>query len=289
MIIKDWGEQDKQTLESLKENPFISNTFKLWIVGIIYFLIILHLYTIIRYPQRNIVSNEILLSVVLALVVYIWVQELKDRHRLQTLNRVLIHARERLERAEIDTISVLILTMEAKDPYVRGHSKNVAEYSLAIAKEMRFPPKRLMIIERAGILHDLGKLAIVDEILNKPSRLNEQEWQIMKSHPQRSIDILEPLEFLTKEKKIILHHHEAYDGNGYPDGLKGEEIPIEARIMAVADTFDAMNSKRAYRNALPQDVIVSELRKVTGSQLDATAVSVFLNLLKKNPHFWERE
>ena len=128
----------------------------------------------------------------------------------------------------------------------------------------------------------------MDEILKKPDKLNDEEWKIMKRHPQGSIDILEPLEFLSQEKEIILHHHERYDGGGYPSGLKGEDIPLGARIMAVADTFDAMNSERPYRKSLPEEVIISELKRVSGSQLDSAIVSIFLNLLKKKPDLWER-
>ena len=146
-----------------------------------------------------------------------------------------------------------------------------------------------MIIERAGILHDIGKLGITDDILKKPGKLNDEEWEIMKRHSQKSVEILKPLEFLFREKEIILHHHERYDGRGYPDGIKGEQIPLGARIMAVADTFDAMNSERPYRKSLPKDAIISELKRVSGSQLDSSVVTTFLNLLEKNPNLWERD
>ena len=271
-----------------KSNPYMSNIFKLWVVAFIFFLVFFYLYTIISYPQSKIVSGEILLSIVLVLVVYIWVQELKDRNRLQLLNKVLIDAQKQLERAEIDTIAVLVLSLEAKDPYVHGHSKGVAHCSSAIAKEMGFSKEKQMIIERAGILHDIGKLGITDAILKKPGKLNDEEWKIMKRHSKKSVEILKPLEFLSKEKEIILHHHERYDGGGYPDGIKGEQIPLAARIMAVADTFDAMNSERPYRKSLPKDAIISELKRVSGSQLDAFVVTTFLSLLEKNPSLWER-
>jgi len=127
------------------------------------------------------------------------------------------------------------------------------------------------------------------EILNKPGKLDEEEWKIMKSHPQRALEILEPLGFLAAEKEIILHHHERYTGGGYPEGIKGETIPLGARIMAVADTFDAMNSARSYRAALSKDAILTELERVSGSQLDPQAVKTFLELLRKNPNFWKRD
>jgi len=272
-----------------KDRTFLSNTFKLWIVAVIFLIIFLHLYATMAYPKTVIVSSEIILGTVLALIAYLWVQELRDRYRLQSLNRALIVAQERLQEAEIDTIAVLILTEEAKDPYVRGHTKRVSQYALAIAKAMGLPEEEQKIIERAGILHDLGKIGIVDSILNKPGKLDDEEWKIMKGHPQRGLEILEPLKFLPTEKEIILHHHERYAGGGYPEGIKGEEISIGARIMAVADTFDAMNSARPYRKPLSKDTILAELEKVSGVQLDPTVVKVFLELLQKNPHFWERD
>lgn len=282
-------ENYKEMTKNEKNNPFLSNTFKLWVVAIIFFLVFLHFYVITKYPQSNIVSDRISLTIVLVLVVYLWIQEFRDRHRLHLLNKALMNAQEELERAEIDTISVLILTEEAKDPYVRGHSKRVAQYSLAIAKGLGLPKERQKIIERSGILHDLGKLGIADTILKKPGKLNDEEWKIMKEHPRRAIEILKPLKFLSADREIILHHHERYDGGGYPDGLKGEAIPFESRIIAVADTFDAMNSERPYRKSLPKDVIISELKENFGIQLDSSVVTIFLSLLEKNPRLWEKD
>ena len=272
-----------------KNNRFVSNTFKLWVMAFIFFLIFLRLFAIYKYPQVTILPDEITLSFVLVPIAYIWVQEFRDRQRLQVLNESLIDTQEQLQHAEVDTIRVLILTEEAKSPYVRGHSMMVARYSLAIASEMGFSKERQRIVERAATLHDLGKIGIMDDILNKPDKLSSEEWEVMKSHPKRAVQILEPLEFLSKEKEILLHHHEKYDGTGYPDHLKGEEIPLESRIIKVADFFDALNSDRAYRKALPRDVIISELKKASGHELDSSVVNIFLNLLEKNPRFWERD
>ena len=268
---------------------FLSTTFKLWVVAIIFLIIFLHLYATVAYPKAVIVSSEVILGTVLTLIAYLWIQELRDRYRAQALNKALIIAQKRLQEAEIDTISVLVVTEEAKDPYVRGHSKRVAQYSLAMAKEIGFSEEEQKIIERAGILHDLGKIGIVDSILNKPGKLDDEEWKIMREHPQRGLKILEPLKFISAEKEIILHHHERYAGGGYPDGIKGEDISMGARIMTVADAFDAMNSARPYRDTLPKDVVLAELERVSGTQLDPIAVKAFLGLLQKNPHFWERD
>ena len=272
-----------------KKGGFLSNTFKLWVVSFIFLLIGVHLYAITIYPEKEIISQEILLGIALALIGYLWIQELRDRHSLQLMNKALMDANEQLERAEIDTIATLILTEEAKDPYVRGHSKRVAACALAIAKEMGFSEDRLKIMERSGILHDLGKLSIMDNILNKAGKLNDEEWTLMKKHPRTAVEILEPLKFLSIEKEIICHHHERYDGAGYPDGLKGEAVPLESRILAVADTFDAMNSRRAYREPLSREKILDELKSVSGKQLDSFVVNIFLKLLDKKPDLWDKD
>ena len=274
--------------EQQKGQPRISNTFKLWLVAIIFALTFFHLYAIYRYPGGNIVSNEIMLGAVLTLVGYLWIQELRDRESLQTFNLALIEAQRQLEHAEIDTITTLVLTEEAKDPYVRGHSRRVTRCAIELAKELGFSEQECKIIERAGILHDIGKVGIGDAILHKPGKLNEQEWVAIKRHPRRAVEILEPLKFLTEEKEMICHHHERLDGKGYPDRLKGEDIPLGARILTIADTFDAMNSERPYRKPLAEDVIISELKNSAGTQLDPRIVSVFLDLLKNKPSLWER-
>ncbi|MCF7869725.1 MAG: HD domain-containing protein [Candidatus Omnitrophica bacterium] len=272
-----------------KKPRFLSNKFKLWVVVILFLLVFLHLYTITAYPNTVIVPSELILGIVMVLIAYLWIQELRDRHRLELLNKALLEAQEQLKQAQIDTIATLILAEEAKDPYVRGHSHMVEKYCTLIGKKMNLPENKQKILERAAILHDIGKLGIVDSILNKPGKLDDEEWKIIKEHPRTALKILEPLKFLEKEKDIIVHHHEKYAGGGYPDDLKGDKIPLGARIMAVADTFDAMNSKRSYRKSLPRDVIISELKKVSGIQLDLRAVSAFLELLEEDPSLWVRD
>jgi len=276
-----------------KSNPFLSEIFKIWILSFIVFVIFFHIFLIFRYPlaDSSIFDNlqKVLLGLVLIFTVYLWIQEVRDRHRLQSLNEALIQAHAQLEDAEVDTMGVLVLTEEAKDPYVKGHSSRVAKISCDLAREMELPSGRQKIIERAGKLHDIGKIGIVDAVLNKKGKLNDEEWEIIKKHPRQAVEILKPLRFLSIEKGIILHHHERYDGRGYPDGLMGKAIPMEARIMSVADTFDAMNSARAYRNALSREEIIEELSRVAGSQLDPVVVESFLSLLQQNPYLWERE
>lgn len=276
-------------IEERKKEFRVSNTFKLWSVGIIFFLTFFHLYAVYAYPGVPIVSDKVLLATVLGLVGYLWIQELRDRERLQAINLALTKAQRQLERAEIDTIATLVLTEEAKDPYTRGHSKRVTRCAVETAEELGLAAEECRMIERAGILHDIGKIGISDNILHKSGKLNEEDWIAIKKHPRRGVEILEPLKFLSRENEIICHHHERFDGKGYPDGIKGKDIPLGARILAVTDTFDAMNSKRPYREPLAEDMIISELKNNSGSQFDPVVIGAFLKLLKKKPSLWEQE
>ena len=212
-----------------------------------------------------------------------------ERRKTQMIKGELLVAHEELKEANIAAMKALIMSEEARDTYTSGHSRRVTEYALAIAKKMGLDHGERKHIEYAGYLHDIGKIGISDAILNKAGRLNDEEWQVIKKHPDTALEILNPLKFLPEEKIIIKHHHERYDGAGYPDGLKGEETPLGARIMAVADSFDAMNSKRPYREALPKDTIISELEKARGTQLDPKIVDLFLDMLEKDNWIFKSE
>ncbi len=187
------------------------------------------------------------------------------------------------------TILSLFHAEEAKDIYTKGHCSRVTKYATLIAESLGLRGDDLEVVIRAGLLHDLGKIKISESILDKPDKLNQEEWKVVKNHPKDGEEMLKPLKFLGKEREIILHHHEKCDGTGYPNGLKKDEIPLGSRILAVADTFDAMNSKRAYRNALPKDVILEELKNVKDSQLDGIIVEKFLEILKRHPDLWDSE
>lgn len=269
--------------------PFLSQSFKVWLAGLIFILVFFQLFNALAFPQVVILSGEWSLAIVMVLIGYLWTQELRDRYRLQQMNSELITTQEKLEIAEVDTITSLILMEEAKDPYVHGHSSRVAKFSLAIAQSLHFSKDTLEVIRRASQLHDLGKLVISDNVLLKPGKLTPQEWALVRRHPQIAVDILNPLKFLYLEKKIILHHHERIDGTGYPARLKGKDIPLESRIIAVADTFDAMNSNRIYREPCTKDFIVQELNCVAGTQLDSSLVTSFLSVLNAHPDFWLRD
>jgi HD-GYP domain-containing protein (c-di-GMP phosphodiesterase class II) len=187
-----------------------------------------------------------------------------------------------LERFVINMVKSLVYAIEAKDDYTRGHSERVCRYSLLMADRMGLNEERKKVLQWSSILHDSGKIGIPESILNKPWRLEDEEYQIVKNHPRKGHTILEPLEQLASSLPGMLHHHERYDGKGYPGGLKGKEIPLEARIIAVADTFDAMTSNRAYRPGKSPAEALEEMERVAGSQLDPELVEVFKEVFRED-------
>ncbi|MFA5809068.1 MAG: HD domain-containing phosphohydrolase, partial [Thermoleophilia bacterium] len=191
---------------------------------------------------------------------------------------------EVLEEAFIGTIRSLAEAIDAKDTSTRGHSDWVAKYAMMIGRQMGLENGRLDALKYAGYLHDVGKIGIPDSILAKTSQLTQEEWQLMKKHPIMSAKILEPVPLAPAIKAAIRHHHERYDGKGYPYGLSGESIPVEARIMAVADSYEAMISDRPYRKALSDEQAVAELKRCVGSQFDPRMVEAFLRALGRSPH-----
>jgi putative nucleotidyltransferase with HDIG domain len=182
---------------------------------------------------------------------------------------------ESLEANLIDTISSFVIALESKDSYLKGHSARVALYAAEIARVMDLGDVDVAVVERAAILHDLGKLVVGDAILRKPTRLSNEETALMREHPTNAARILAPFRFLAREAEALRAHHERYDGKGYPSGLKGEEIPLAARIIAVADAFDAMTSSRPYRSALPFEVAMGEIRRHERAQFDPSVTEAF--------------
>lgn len=273
-----------RNLENMKILPEDKQAaFKLWMLAFIFSVITFHVFDAYYYPAVILLSDRVILSTVLFGIGYLWIQELRDRQKILLINERLVSTQKRLEQAHLSTINTLVFILEGKDPYTRGHSERVTQYSIAIAKELGLSPKDVATIERAGKLHDIGKLGVDEAILCKPGPLTEKERAIINTHPQMGTAILESLDFLSKERVIIRHHHERYDGNGYPDRLRGEEIPIGARIMCLTDAFDAMKSKRSYRNPLPDEKVLSEIEKNAGTQFDPKIVAAFLSLIKKDP------
>lgn len=175
-------------------------------------------------------------------------------------------------------IFTLTLTLESKDSNTHGHSQRVSEYVMAIADKLELNDVDKINLWRAAILHDIGKIGIPDIILKKSSPLSKNEWKIMRSHPERGEAICSRLKFAKDLLPIIRHHHEHYDGNGYPDGLSGKSIPFLARIISIADAMDAITSPRSYRSAGTVEQAVSELRRCSGTQFDPRLVEIFLEI-----------
>jgi putative nucleotidyltransferase with HDIG domain/PAS domain S-box-containing protein len=169
--------------------------------------------------------------------------------------------------------------IDAKSKWTKGHSERVTHYAVAIAKEMGLLEKDIETLRIAALLHDVGKIGTYDVILDKPGRLNDEEWNLIRMHPVKGEEILRPIKQLQDILPIIRHHHERIDGKGYPDGLKGEEIPLLPRVIAVADSFDSMTSDRPYRPAPSREYAMSELKKYSGIQFDPQAVEAFLRIL----------
>ncbi len=179
------------------------------------------------------------------------------------------------------TIKAISNALDAKDTYTHGHSHRVTMYSLILAKEMEFEEDMLEEIETAGLLHDIGKIGIPEDILCKPGKLTDDEYQVIQGHAPGGRKILSTIPGLKSVSAWISCHHEKWDGTGYPNGLKGEDIPLPSRILAVADTYDAMTSNRSYRKGLPHEVAVEEIKNCAGTQFAPGVIEVFLKIEHK--------
>ncbi len=213
----------------------------------------------------------------LAARLYDGIQKTNDRYNEE------LSARTRdIERMTLQTITTIANTIDAKDEYTRGHSKRVAEYSAAIAQRLGLSEIEVSNIRFIGLLHDIGKIGIPDAVLNKPGKLTTEEYQVMKGHTTAGADILKDIDMINGLDIGAKYHHERLDGKGYPDGLVGDEIPLIARIIAVADAYDAMSSNRVYRRHLPKDKILAELENGKGTQWDPECTDVMIQLIKED-------
>ena len=200
--------------------------------------------------------------------------EKKVRDRTERLETAL----DQLERSYDDTLEALGSALDLKDAETEGHCQRVTAFCISIAKTMPVPDNYLPILARAAFLHDIGKMAIPDGILRKPGPLNDDEKKIMRTHCQIGYDMLTRIPFLRDAAEIVLAHQEFYDGSGYPRGLKGDQIPLGARIFTIADSLDAMISDRPYRRALPMSHACEEIKRCSGSQFDPEVVKVFMTI-----------
>ncbi len=179
----------------------------------------------------------------------------------------------------LDTIKSLSLAIDAKDPYTKGHSSRVADYVVSLAHELKWPEDKVEFLQYIALIHDVGKVAVPDYILKKEGLLSNEEFAIMKTHSAAGAEVIRDIKYFAAGTDIIRHHHERWDGTGYPDQIGGEEIPEGARIMAVADAFDAMTSTRPYRKALGQSSALKELKSCAGTQFDPKVVNAFTRIL----------
>jgi putative nucleotidyltransferase with HDIG domain len=188
------------------------------------------------------------------------------------------------------TLKVLSAALDTKDQTTHGHSERVARLTLALAREMGVPNERLVDIERGALLHDVGKIGVPDEVLRKKAALDDREWEAMQKHPLLAGLMVSKVGFLEGALPILLYHHERYDGSGYPFGLQGSAIPLEARIFTVVDAFDAMISDRPYRDALTPEAAMEEVRSNAGIQFDPDAVDAFERVIARQPpHIFQED
>jgi putative nucleotidyltransferase with HDIG domain len=189
-----------------------------------------------------------------------------------------------LPQAVLDTVTSLAFAIDAKDHYTQGHSQKVSAYAALIAEALELSDLEVEEIRLGGVLHDIGKVAIPENILNKNGPLNPDEWETMKSHVTFGAKILDPLTPLARIREMVLHHHEFFDGTGYPKAISGENIPLGARIIAVADAYDTITSDRTYKKARAAAEAVAELQRCANAQFDAKVVEAFVRAMRKLPN-----
>ncbi len=218
----------------------------------------------------------------LLLLIESGIKSIEQMHEIKRINEMLKESKEQLERAYLDTIQSLRYAVEAKDPYTRGHSDRVSEYAVLIGRKMGLSEDEIKTLQIGGLFHDIGKIGVPDTILQKEAKLTDDEYSQIKNHPSIGAHILGEAEAFKDIIPIVKYHHERFDGRGYPSRLSGEKIPLLARITAVADTFDAMTSKRSYRNALDIQYVKEEIERCKGTQFDPKIAEVFLEILNND-------
>lgn len=219
----------------------------------------------------------------LLLLIESGLKSVEQMNMIKKINVELSDSKELLEKSYLESIEILRRTVEVKDIYTKGHSDRVAEYSLLIGEKLNLPSDEMKTLKIGALFHDIGKIGIPDAILLKTDKLTDDEYSEIKNHPAIGVHILSNASIFADIIPIVKHHHERYDGHGYPSRLAGKEIPYLARIVAVADTFDAMTSKRSYRQALDFDYTMNEIERCKGTQFDPEIADVFLDILRNEP------
>ena len=207
-------------------------------------------------------------------------QLIATAREFQDSRRLFHEQAQSVEQGHLDTINALLAAVAAKDPYTSQHAQKVAELSETVAEKMGFDKRSMLNLHYAALLHDVGKIGVPMYVLRKEDRLEKEELEVIRRHPGISAEILKSVSFLQRIVPVVRHHHENVDGTGYPDGLKGEEIPLESRILAVADAYDAMTSNRPYRDAITQERALTLIAERAGTQFDIDVVSIFTEILR---------
>ncbi|WP_338473068.1 HD-GYP domain-containing protein [Niallia sp. XMNu-256] len=251
-------------ISALYGNRYLSITYSL--IGLFCLAVVSIYFPIDSFAVDNIdISNRFLLYIIVATLGYLLLNRLNQLH-MEQVNTVI----QSMERTIEQVVQSFIVAVEAKDPYTYGHSERVSQYAVAIAKKLPEyqEPQKLKHLRLSGLLHDIGKINIPEHILSKPMKLTDKEYEVIKTHTTFGTQMLEKVDGLGGLKSGVLLHHERWDGKGYPTRAKGEEIPLEARILAVADAFDAMTSTRAYRNEVSTEEAFRNIEIGFGTQFD---------------------
>ena len=205
-----------------------------------------------------------------------------NMNSIEKQNNELKNTEPKLDQAYLDAIETLRYTVDAKDSYTKGHSERVSEYSVLLGKKLGINSDDIYVLRIGGLFHDIGKIGIPDSILTKTEKLTDEEYEQIKQHPLIGAQMLSNASIFSDIIPIVKHHHEKYDGTGYPDHLKGEEIPYMARIVSVADAFDAMASRRPYRNNVEIQKIISEISNNKHTQFDPSIADALLDIINNN-------
>lgn len=239
----------------------------------------MHMKPVILTISTIVISGLLILYLLLTKIMYdSSIKMLKQNEALILKSNDLEEAYSKLNLSYKSTVLALSKAIDARDTYTAGHSERVTYLSLKIGQALNLSSEQLNVLEIAALFHDVGKIGIPDKVLNKPGKLTDEEFNQIKEHPSIGVDILKTIEFLDEAFPMIFHHHEKYNGSGYPSGISGDAIPLEARIICVADSYDAMTSDRPYRKGLPHAVAVDELIKYKGIQFDPKIVDAFLKI-----------
>ena len=218
----------------------------------------------------------------LLLLVESGIKAISQMNLIRKINNELKDTYDKLEKAYLESIETLRFTVEAKDTYTRGHSDRVSEYSVLLGQKLNLSVEEINTLKIGGLFHDIGKIGVPDSILLKNSKLTDDEYSEIKNHPTIGAHILSNATIFKDVIPVVKHHHERFDGNGYPAKLKGLEIPYLARIAAVADAFDAMTSRRTYRDSMDLDFVKTEIEKCKGTQFDPNCADAFLDILNND-------